>query len=270
MPHAAGLWYEWHGSDDAEVLILSPGLGGAASYWAPNLTALARRFRVLAYDHRGTGRSDRALPDMLGVEEMAADVLALMDELGIARAHFLGHALGGLIGMAAALAAPGRIGRLVVVNGWGRLEPHTARCFDVRLTLLRDSGAEAYLRAQPIFLYPANWMALEADALEAEAAILLQHFPGAEIVEKRIAAVQAFDIQERIGEIRSPLLAVSAEDDILVPSIASSRIVDRLSPDNCGTEVIMAWGAHACNVTAAEDFNDFVPAWLAGESIPEE
>lgn len=270
MGEVGGLWHEWHGAEDGEVLILSAGLGGSASYWAPNLAPLAARFRVLSYDHRGTGRSDRALPDALSVEDMADDVLALMDGLGIARAHFLGHALGGLIGMAAALAAPGRIGRLGVINGWGRLEPHTARCFDVRLTLLRDSGPEAYVKAQPIFLYPANWMTLNAGLLEADAAAQLSHFPGAETVEKRIAAIRAFDVQERIGDIRSPLLAIAAEDDILVPSIASSRIIDRISPENGGTEVVMQWGGHACNVTAAEDFNNFVPAWLAGEPIPED
>jgi aminoacrylate hydrolase len=270
MPNAAGLWYEWHGPEDGEVLILSAGLGGSANYWAPNLPALAERFRVLAYDHRGTGRSDRELPDTLTVEDMAGDLLALMDALGIAQAHLLGHALGGMIGMAAALAAPERLGRLVVVNGWARLEPPTARCFDVRLSLLRDSGPEAFVRAQPIFLYPANWLALNAATIEADAAAQLSHFPGAEILEKRIAAARAFDIQDRLGELGSPLLTVSAEDDILVPSLASSRIIDLLPPDNLGTEVIMQWGGHACNVTAAEDFNAFIPAWLAGEPIPEE
>ncbi len=270
MPHAAGLYYEWHGPEEGEVLILSAGLGGSATYWAPNLDVLAARFRVLLYDHRGTGRSERALPDGLTVEDMAGDLLALMNELGVARAHVLGHALGGLIGMAAALAAPERIGRLVVINGWARLEPHTARCFDTRLSLLRDSGPEAFIRAQPIFLYPANWMELNAEAVEAEAAAQRGHFPGAETVERRIAAVRGFDVQDRLGEIASPLLAVSTGDDILVPSIASSRIVDRLSPGNGGTEVIMQWGGHACNVTAAEDFNDFVPAWLAGEPLLEE
>ena len=63
MPIAAGLWYEWHGPEAGEVLILSPGLGGSATYWQPNLAAFAERYRVLLYDHRGTGRSDRALPD---------------------------------------------------------------------------------------------------------------------------------------------------------------------------------------------------------------
>ncbi len=106
MPHAAGLYYELHGPEDGEALLLSPGLGGSADYWQPNLSAFAERFRVILYDHRGTGRSDRVLPGNLTIDDMAQDVLALLDAIGIARVHFVGHALGGLIGMALALAAP--------------------------------------------------------------------------------------------------------------------------------------------------------------------
>ncbi len=63
MPHAAGLYYEMHGPEDGAPLILSPGLGGSADYWAPNLAAFAEAHRVILYDHRGTGRSERARPD---------------------------------------------------------------------------------------------------------------------------------------------------------------------------------------------------------------
>lgn len=267
MGRAVGLYYEEHGS--GPPLILSSGLGGSASYWAPNLPALAEHFRVIAYDHRGTGRSDRTPLASLSVENMAEDVVALLDHLGIERAHLLGHALGGLIGMALALSHPERIGRLVVVNGWGRLEAHTARCFDARLAILRGAGAEAFVRAQPIFLYPANWLTLDAPHLADEEAAQIAHFPGKETVEQRIAAVRAFDVQDRIGEIAAPLLAVSADDDVLVPSIASSRIVDRLAPDNDGTEWSMRWGGHACNVTDPDTFNAVVPQWIADGSFPE-
>ncbi len=59
-----------------------PGLGGGAGYWAPNIAALADGRRVIAYDHRGTGRSDPEVPGVLTVEAMAADVVALLDALG--------------------------------------------------------------------------------------------------------------------------------------------------------------------------------------------
>jgi aminoacrylate hydrolase len=270
MPHAAGLWYEWHGPEDGEVLILSAGLGGSAAYWTPNLAALTDRFRVLVYDHRGTGRSDRALPDPLTVEGMADDLLALMNALRIERAHILGHALGGMIGMAAALAAPERIARIVVINGWARLETPTARCFDVRLRILRDSGPEAYVQAQPIFLYPADWMATEPAAFEEATLNMLHHLPDRAVIEKRIAAIRSFDILERIDKIQSPVLVVSTGDDVLVPSVASGRLAERLPRDHRSDVLHIAWGGHAWNVTDPELFADYVPVWLAGEPIPEE
>lgn len=267
MPHAAGLWYEWYGPEDREVLILSPGLGGSASYWQPNLAALAARYRLLLYDHRGTGRSDRALPDTVTIEEMAGDVAALMDALGIARAHFLGHALGGLIGLALARSEPKRIDRLVVVNGWARLDPYTERCFDVRLDLLHGSGPRAYVRAQPIFLYPPGWISVHSARLDEEAEVQLAHFPDVETVEKRIAALRAWDPGDTLAAIEAPVLVLATADDALVPSHAARELCARL-PNH--SWMLQSGGGHAGNVTEPEDFHERVLPWLAGNQSNEE
>ena len=68
---ATGLWYEFRGPENGRIVILSPGMGGSASYWEPNLAALTEQYRVLLYDHRGTGRSDRALPGEVSIDSMA-------------------------------------------------------------------------------------------------------------------------------------------------------------------------------------------------------
>jgi aminoacrylate hydrolase len=255
----AGLYHEEHGPADAPPVILSPGLGGSAAYWAPNLEALKARHRVILYDHRGTGRSERALPRNLTVEDMAADVLALMDGLGIERAHLVGHAAGGAIGLSLALSAPERLSSLLAINGWSALDPHFARCFETRLALLRDSGVRAYLRAQPIFLYPAPWTSEHRDALDRETEHQLASFPGAEAVEARVAALQAFYIADRLGEIATPILALAAKDDMLVPWTCSRALADG-APS--ATLELMDWGGHACNVTDPGRFNQIVSAWL--------
>jgi aminoacrylate hydrolase len=262
MPVAGGLYYEEHGPVDAPPVILSSGLGGSAHYWAPNIPALAEHFRVIAYDHRGTGRSDRAPLATLSIDDMAADVALLLDELDVAHADLIGHALGGLIGLSLALAAPERLGKLVVINGWGRLEKHTARCFDMRLALLRNSGVEAFVRAQPIFLYPANWLTLDAPHLDEEEAASIANFPGAAVMEQRIAAVRDFDIQERLGEVRARVFVYSTGDDILVPSIASDRLIDRLPDTGLADNYFGTVGGHACNVTDPETFNRIVLNFL--------
>jgi aminoacrylate hydrolase len=266
MPQAGGLWYEWHGPDDGQPLILSPGLGGSAHYWQPNLAAFAERYRVLLYDHRGTGRSDRKLPDRLTVQDMADDVIGLMDALGIERAHLVGHAAGGLIGLALALGAPKRLGKLVVINGWAELDPYTARCFDVRLALLRDSGPEAYLRAQPIFLYPPDWTSVHSDRLDAEAAAHLAGFPDPAVVEQRIAALRSFDVSAELGRIAAPVLVLASSDDALVPAHAARSLAEGL-PN--ATRMLQFGGGHACNVTEPEEFHERVLPWLGGDLIQE-
>ena len=91
--------------------------------------ALFDRDRQVLQLHLGGGT-----PNYLDLEQMAA----LMDALGLAGVGFVGHALGGMIGLDLALRH-GRVAKLVVVNGWLALDPHTARCFDVRLDILRSS-----------------------------------------------------------------------------------------------------------------------------------
>lgn len=257
MAEAAGLYYELHGPADAPPLILSSGLGGSASYWAPNLDALAEHHRVLLYDHRGTGRSDRSLPGATSVEDMAADVVALMDALDIGEAGFVGHALGGLIGLAIARAHGARLSRLVVVNGWLALDPHSARCFDARLDLLRHGGLAAYLRAQPLFLYPPDWISAHHDRIERENARHLGDFPEPATVEKRIAAARAFRMEppDRVG---CALLAVVAEDDMLVPPSAGKAVTAAAADARLATMT----GGHACNVTDPETFNRVVLDFL--------
>ena len=257
MPHEGGLWYEWHGPEDGEVLILSPGLGGSADYWAPNLPALAQHYRVLTYDHRGTGRSDRALPDPVSIEAMAEDLYALIRTLGVELPYFVGHAVGGLIGLELD-ASHAAFKKLVIVNGWARIDPHTERCFDVRLELLRNSGPQAYLRAQPLFLYPASWISTHSDALDAEAEQQLAHFPPAGTIEKRIAAARAYRIRL---DATCPILILGSADDMLVPAHCAQILKDELRNSTVAT---MDWGGHACNVTCPSQFNRIVLDWLEG------
>lgn len=259
MPVAAGLHYDWHGPERAETLILSSGLGGLGGYWTPNLPALSARHRLLTYDQRGTGRSRAELPEVLTLEDMAADLIGLMDALGIERASLIGHALGAHIGIATTLGSPGRLDRMVAINAWPSLDPLTARCFDVRLSLLRDSGPEAFFLAQPLFLYPGGWISEHDAELRAEAAAHVAQFLGPEPLERRIAALRAFDPAPRLGGIDIPLLALSAADDMLVPAVCSERLASALPQ---GALAALPWGGHACNVTDPEGFNALVLAWL--------
>jgi aminoacrylate hydrolase len=244
------VYYEIHGRDDAPAVLLSAGLGGSAQYWAAHIPALAQHFRVIAYDQFGTGRSGGTVPEGYAIGDMATEAAALLDGIGVRTCHFIGHALGGLIGLHLALDRPALLNRLVVVNAWAKTHAHTLRCFAIRKSLLTDTGKAAYVRAQPLFLYPAAWMADRQDWLAQQDAAGLAHFPPTENVLRRIAAIEAFDIDP--GQIATPTLVIATRDDVLVPFTCSVALADRLPNAQLA---LLESGGHACNITDPHGFD---------------
>ncbi len=261
MPAATPLAYDCIGPEDGPVMLLSAGLGGLAAYWTPQIERLAADHRVVLLDHRGTGRNRGPVADGLTIADMAADALGVLDQLGVTRCRFMGHAVGGLIGLTMALLRPAMIERLVLVNAWARTDPHTARCFRSRTDLLQHVGVEAFVRAQPIFLFPANWLAAHADRMAAEEAAALAHFAGEATTLRRIGAALSFDIEALLRQIATPTLVVAARDDILVPSDCSVRLAAELPQ---GRLAMQAYGGHACNITEAAEFNALALPFLLG------
>lgn len=258
-----GLHYELHGGPVAgrEVVLLSSGLGGSGAFWAPQMAALTERWPVVLYDHRGTGRSVRELPDDYTVAHMAEDMVKVMDALALPKAHVVGHAAGGNAGLQLALDQPDRLGKLAVVNGWSRPDPHIRRCFDTRIHLLNDSGPQAYVHAQPIFLYPADWISRNDARLQAEEPHHVAGFPPREVMLARINALLAFDVDARLDEITHRVLISASADDMLVPPSCSQRLAGRLP--NADYQVA-AWGGHGFTVTDPETFNEGLIKFLEG------
>ena len=232
--------------------MLSAGLGGAGAFWQPQLEALCEQFRTIVYDHRGTGANTEALPEGYSIAAMADDVTCILDEAGVERCCFVGHALGGLVGLDLALRAPARLTSLVLVNAWAAVHAHTKRCFAVRTALLEHVGPEAYVRAQPIFLYPAAWLARNEATIAQEEAHGIAHFQGRDTLMKRIAALLAFDVTGRLGEVSVPTLVAASRDDVLVPYPCSQTLADGL-PD--ATLWFAEEGGHSFSVTDPRPFN---------------
>lgn len=253
--------YEILGREDAQAptILLSSGLGGAGRFWEPQLESLTRTHRVVIYDHLGTGASPAELPHGYTIADMAQEALALLDRLEIRCVDFMGHALGGLVGLQMALIDPARLRRLIVINAWSRVDVQSERCFRVRLALLDGSGTQAYLHAQPLFLYPADWLSAHHDRLLSEEAHALAHFPGEANVKARIGALCAFDIDAQLGAIKTPTLVIATRDDLLVPHTCSRRLADGLPNANLA---LFDYGGHGLTVTAPDTFNAAVEQWL--------
>jgi len=97
-----------------EPLIIMHGLFGSLGNWGGQIKTLAEHFQVIAVDMRNHGRSPHS--DEMSYEAMAADIVELMDQLGLEHAHILAHSMGGKAAMQLALNHPERINKLIVVD----------------------------------------------------------------------------------------------------------------------------------------------------------
>jgi aminoacrylate hydrolase len=244
----------------AEVVLFSSGLGGAAAHWVPQLEAFGAHYRVVTYDQRGTGPDKARLPEGYTIGDMADEVAALLDRLGISSCHFVGHALGGAVGLELAHRHPERVKRLAVVNGWARMDPHTERCFEARIALLKHCGVSAYVRAQAIFLYPAAWASANAERLAAEDANGVLHFQGVDNLCTRLAALRSWDATGYLSDIRSEVLTLAAQDDVLVPWTASRSLAGGLPRARM---LLLPDGGHSCTVTSPAASNAALLDFLA-------
>lgn len=260
MTGPSGLSWEAHGAKEGPALILSAGLGGHGAYWKPHIEALGQRARIFLYDHRGTGHSEPETREGLRADGLGEDIERLMDEIGLDRAVVIGHAAGAIAAFALALRSPERLAGIVSVNGWARTDPHFRRCIALRMAVLESGGAEAYLRAQPVFLFPPVWVSRHDAELNAQIPKQVAEFQGEATLRRRAHALLHVDFRDRLKDIATPTLLVVAEDDMLVPPSCSDVLAQGLPH---ATLARMPWGGHACNITQPQDFNRTVLDWLA-------
>ncbi len=258
----AAIHYESHGG--GPPILFSAGMGGSGGFWTPQVEELSRTHQVILYDHAGSGRSTRHLPprDLAG---MAEDIAAVLDALELPAAHVVGHAIGGIVGLEFALLHPDRALSVTVVNGWAHADDYLRRCFEVRQGILATQGPQAYVRAQPIFLFPPEWIARNTEHLDAEEAKILAHFPPIETMNHRIGMFLGFDGRDALRGIAAPVLVAISRDDALVPAYLGEELA-ALIPGAVVKEV--PYGAHAFTAVTPDVFNAMLLEFLDKVDAP--
>jgi len=262
MPKAsigdAEIYYEESGQ--GEALLLVPGLSGQGAFWSPQVADLSRDFRVVIHDHRGAGQSTHSRITY-SVEQMADDVLKLMDALRIETAHFVGHSTGGAIGQVIALDHPRRLRSLVLSATWAGPDPYFRRVFESRKEVLQTLGLEAYLRASALFLMPPAWVSANDRVLTEQHRAALAGAAPIEVMTSRIDAIVRHDRRARLGEIRVPTLVIVAQDDMITPRFYSDELASRVPGAKL---VVLDGGGHFAPVAAADSYNRAVGGFLRG------
>ncbi|MBQ0902061.1 3-oxoadipate enol-lactonase [Micromonospora sp. U21] len=232
------------GPPDAPVLILGSSLGTTAAMWQRQVPQLAERFRVVRYDHLGHGLS-AVPPGPYTIEQLGRELLALMDDLRVSRAHHAGLSLGGMVAMWVAARAPERVDRLALLCTSPSLGP--AEMWRDRAATVRAAGLEVIADA-----VVARWFtpALAATRPEVVAAhrAMLTAIPATGYAAC-CEAIAAMDLRDDLPRIRAATLVVAGGDDPATPVRHGRAIVERIPGARLA---VLEQAAHLANVEQPE------------------
>lgn len=251
---------------EGEPLLVINGTSQSLGFWTELAEAWAGRHRVITYDLRGMGGSERG-SGTFTVASLAADALGLMDALGIERAHVLGYSLGSAIAQELVLAAPERVGSLVLYCTWARSDGFQKAMMTGLAHPWRTGDLEAALGALGVAFSPQLLDSPDFDALIAQ---LLPLFPSTEAQIRTTAeqwdADMGHDTLDRLPGITAPTLVIAGEQDLLTPPWHGRQVAAAIP----GARLEMFTGpgsSHALGVERAEEFVPLVAGFLAEHPV---
>lgn len=206
------LHYTVDGPEDAPVLVLGPALGTSGEIWAPQLPALAERYRVVRYDHRGHGGSPTP-PGPYALDELGGDLLSLLDSLPSGRVHLAGMSLGGMLAAWVAAHAPDRVDRLALLACSPRFG--TAQTWAERAAAVRAGGVAAVADGALERWFPAGFAGSHTGTVAWVRRLLLA--TPAEGYAACCAVLAEADLTPVLPKITAPTLIVAGADDPASP-----------------------------------------------------
>lgn len=257
----AGGEIQYEESGRGHPLIFVSGLSGLARYWQPQVPVFSRSYRVITYDQRGTGGSDKEQRNF-SVDQMAAELIGLMDALEIERAHIVGQSTGGAIGQTVAIEHPQRVARMVIFSTWTHCDPWFRRLFEARRAMYGEAGSELHARFHPLWLYPPDYVNTHDTEIEEERKKAIAGAPPVEVSIGRINAILAFDRRADLARIKASTMILCADDDYITPSYHAKALGRAITGSKV---VILNGGGHSVSKTRPEEFNRLALEFLASE-----
>ena len=218
--------YTLEGPANAPVVTMSHSLATDLSMWDPTVAALTGRFRVLRYETRGHGKTD-APKGAYTLDQLANDALALLKALGIARTHWVGLSMGGMIGQTLALKAPEVFSSLSLCDTSSRIPADAKPQWQERIKTAETQGMEPLVEGTLARWFTEPFRKSRKDVVDKVATMIRTTPPAG--YAGCCAAISALDLTDRISAIKLPTIAIVGEDDPGTPVAAHKVIQEKIA-----------------------------------------
>ena len=227
MPFVENLGARIHWDEEGRgaPLLLIMGLGWPSQAWYRSRPLLSEKYRTIALDNRGVGRSE-APSGPYSITQMAADAAAVLNAARVNTAHIFGVSMGGMIAQEFALQYPRKV-RSLILGCTAAGGPQGVRAEPAALQVLTTRGPdpEQFAKAISPFIYdpetPAEW-------IEEDTAVRRKWYPPADAYFAQLQAIVAWEAYSRLPQIAAPTLVIHGESDGLVPPENAKLIAARI------------------------------------------
>jgi 3-oxoadipate enol-lactonase len=257
MANGIRLYYELHGPEDGEVLVLSNGVLMSTASWAYQTPVLSQHYRLLLYDCRGMWQSDHP-PGPYSMAQHADDLAGLLDALGIEAAHIGGTSYGAEVSMVFALNYPARTRSLIVTSAVSHLDPLLRGLADIWISAARAHDPDLLYRVVYPLTFSEAWIAANQATLD----LARERYETLDFdaLLELFLCFSRLDITAELRRITAPTLVVAGELDAL-KSRKYSDILAREIPN--AEYALIPQAGHAAMWERAGVFNSLLLGFLA-------
>jgi 3-oxoadipate enol-lactonase len=246
--------YVEDGPPDAPVLVFANSLGTTLQMWDLQVSALRDRFRIVRYDHRGHGSSP-VPPGPYTIEDIGADLMALLDRLDVRRADLCGLSLGGMAAMWLAAEAPQRVGRLALLSTSAALGPPSS--WAERAAAVSAGGMAAISESVLARWFTPLFARQEPSTID-EMRGMLEKTPALGYAAC-CAAIEHLDLVERLPDITAEALVIAGAGDPATPPHHAERIAGSIASARL---VVLDEASHLLNIERAAAVNALLADFL--------
>jgi pimeloyl-ACP methyl ester carboxylesterase len=235
-----------------EPILFIPGMMGLLEAWKFQFEHFSPRYRCISFDHRGTGESDKP-PDAYSTQLVARDAVALLDRLGIEKAHVAGTSTGGCVLQVLAIDHPNRLLTATFNNTWTTADEYIRRVQTFRQKIAKSYGAESYVEFSSLWTCGPLQFRHDWEELQRLEARQKQTIAPVDVLIGRLQMSIDHNRVSDLHRISTPSLVIGTRDDSTVPAYFSEDLAAAIA----GAELVMLEeGGHYSYRHNPKGFND--------------